>query len=277
MSSKTLLIVGGKGRMGQLFSTAFTERGHKVFIADRGDELSAEVLRAANVVLVSVAMQEAKDVIRAIAPRIEENALLCDINSLKTEICSIYRADCRGESLGLHPMFGPTVQNFSGQKIILCPVRQGPLASWLRRELAAMGFSLLESSAEGHDRIMAVVQVLIHFGKIVTAEALRRSGFSVAETTPFMSPIYQLELSVIGRLFAQDPALYAEIEMENPWSAEVRQHFANAALELNKVVDSNNRELFCKEFTQLKEYFADSSEEAMRLSDLIINSVMVKT
>ncbi|MFP6599281.1 MAG: prephenate dehydrogenase dimerization domain-containing protein, partial [Deltaproteobacteria bacterium] len=93
-----------------------------------------------------------------------------------------------------------------------------------------------ESDPLTHDRMMAVVQVLVHFNTMVTGEALRLSGASIQESLAFTSPIYRLELAFIGRLFAQQPELYGEILMRNPVGGEMRAHFLAAAKVVNEVV-----------------------------------------
>jgi len=115
---------------------------------------------------------------------------------------------------------------------------------------------------------------MIHFHTMIAGEALRLSGISISETLAFTSPIYMLELSVIGRLFAQNPDLYAEIEMSNPESENVRKLLLNAANDINNIISSNDREAFRTRFLQLREYFDDFTEEAMMLSDQIIETLM---
>ncbi len=267
------LIIGGAGKMGQLFTRTFRERGFQVKILEKGDAIGGELIREADIILLAVPMEAATQVAEAISPLVRQDALLCDINSLKEEICDVFRERCPGETLGLHPMFGPTVRSFRRQKVVLCPVRSGNRSAWFRTELGRMGFELIETEPKQHDRMMALIQVLIHFSTIVTGEALKRTGVPVEDTLPFTSPIYRLELTTIGRLFAQEPELYAEIEMRNPWSDEVLRHFVDAAEDLRKLVVEKNRKAFSDQFRTIRGYFSGFSEEAMNLSDMIIETL----
>ena len=88
-------------------------------------------------------MRHAADVVRQVAPHVRADALLCDINSLKAEICAIYGATPTAETVGLHPMFGPTVSSMRRQKVVVCPIRSGPRAKWFLGELAALGAELV--------------------------------------------------------------------------------------------------------------------------------------
>jgi prephenate dehydrogenase len=214
-------------------------------------------------------------VIATLAPLTREDALLCDVNSLKREACAAL-AQSRGEALGLHPMFGPTVEQLRRQKIVVCDVKPGPMSLWLRGELALMGAELVEASPDEHDRMMAVVQVLTHFGIMTMGRALTRSGVPLADTLRFMSPIYRLEVSMVGRLFAQQAELYQEIVMKNPEAQHFLQLFVDEATRLAQVIGALDRDDFVARFHETSAYFADFSQEAMALSDRIIATLMAR-
>lgn len=270
-----ILIVGGAGRMGRLFDRAFSARGHIVDAYDVDDSRVLEAVAGdADVVIVSVPMDRATAMVERLGPIVRPDALLCDFNSLKSEICDALGRTCGGEAVGLHPMFGPSVRSLRRQKVVVCPVRSGPRAAWLRSELGRMGLELIETEPSTHDRMMAVVQVLVHFRTLVMGDALRRVGVGIDESLRFTSPIYRLELAFCGRLFAQDPNLYAEIEMQNPFGAEVRQAFVDSAAALRDLADRGDRDAFCRSFEATATYFDHFGPEAMKLSDLIIEALV---
>lgn len=275
-SPRRILILGGRGLMGRLFCPAFAQRGHDVTVLDKGDVLDPHAIARADVVMLAVPMALAADLARQVGPHLRPDALLCDINSLKQEVCEAFAETCAGESLGTHPMFGPTVQTMRRQKMVFCPVRTGPMATWLIEELGQMGLELIETSPSTHDRMMAVVQVLVHFRTLVMGEALRQTGVSIAQSLAFTSPIYRLELAVVGRLFDQDPDLYAEIEMQNPYGDEVRQTFLGAARSMAEIVERRDREEFRDAFEAIRGYFDGFTAEAMALSDYIIEALVAR-
>jgi chorismate mutase/prephenate dehydrogenase len=271
-AARRIVIVGGKGRMGHRLGTEFTMRGHTVDVIDVDDDRDpGAVVAGADVVMIAVPMNDAVEVARRYAPLVRPDALMCDINSLKAEICAVMEAGCRGEVLGLHPMFGPTVHSLRRQKVVVCPGREGPLSHWLRGELVGIGVELVESNPEAHDRMMAVVQVLVHFSTIVMGEALRRCGVSVEDSLRFTSPIYRLELAFVGRLFAQNPDLYADIVATNPHSAGVREHFSEAVAAVEEAIRSDDRDRFRAIFAETASWFHGFGDEAMQLSDRIID------
>jgi chorismate mutase/prephenate dehydrogenase len=260
--------------MGARFASELAARGHAIDILEPGDPRpEAEVVAAADIVMLAVPMRLAAARATALGPHVRPDALLCDINSLKVEVCAAAASASRGEVLGLHPMFGPSVHTLDRQKLVVCRVRDGQITNDFLAELAALGLALFESTPEIHDRMMAVVQVLTHFRTLVMGEALRRVGVGIEESLDYTSPIYRLELAVVGRLFVQDPDLYAEIEMQNPFGDEVRKAFRDAATDVSALIETADREGFRTMFAGVRSYFGPFGEEAHELSDSVIDLV----
>ena len=272
--TRRLLIVGGRGKMGKLFARMFRRRGHNIDILDRGEPYEQMRIERADVILVAVPMMEAEAVAAELCPLVRPDAVLCDINSLKKRVCDVLAKHSHGQSIGTHPMFGPTVKSFRRQKIVVCPVQPGPMVEWLKRELGQMGAEIIETDAETHDQMMGIVQVLTHFGIMVMAGALRKTDLTLDQTLEFMSPIYRLEVSIVGRLFSQSPELYREILMCNPFSDQISSLFVEQAEELSAILSGQDRSAFVQYFKDTASYFSDFSMEAMMLTDEIIERIM---
>ncbi len=271
---KCLLIVGGAGRMGSRFGAEFKRRGHRVLVLELGEPVSAELVARADCVMLAVPMGQVLQVAGIVAPLVRPDALLVDINSLKQDVCRVMAEHCRGEVLGTHPMFGATVSTLRRQKVVLCPVRRGPLSEWFIAELGSLGLETVESDSQVHDRMMARVQALTHFSKLALGEAWRRGGIAIEETLGFVSPIYRLELAMVGRLFAQDPELYAEIEMENPWASAVRGDLVAAVGEVHALLSRGDRAGFSAFFARIRDYLRGFSDEALALSDRVVDDLV---
>lgn len=276
LRSRKVCLIGGDGGMGRLFHRLLRDRGHEVVVLEKGDDLrTAPAVSDSEIVIVAVPMAAACEVVRTVAPRIGADALLCDINSLKRDVCREMEATS-AQAIGLHPMFGPSVQSFRGQKVVVCDVRSGPLASEFVGELAALGAEIVESDPTTHDRMMAVVQVLVHFSTIVMGEALRRTGTEIQDSLRFTSPIYRLELAVVGRIFTQNADLYGEILMSNPFGEGMRTAYVEAAADIARIVAEGDRNQFIEEFDAISEWFRDFGPEAMSLSDYIIQALVAR-
>jgi len=269
------LIVGGNGGMGKLFHKLFVSCGHNVEISDIEDnaEQRHKKVAEADIIILAVNMKNACEVAKDLCPHVRENALLMDINSLKTDICKVL-TNCPGEALGTHPMFGPTTSSLRRQKMVLCPIKPGPLSEWITNEFGHLGLELIQAEPDTHDKIMSIIQVLVHFKTLSMGYALSQCGVSIDETLKYTSPIYQLELTVIGRLFAQRPELYAEIEMSNPHGDFIRQILIKSITHLEKTINSNDKETFNDLFASIAEYFSGFQEKALESSDKLIEHLI---
>ena len=156
-----------------------------------------------------------------IAPLLARNQLLCDFTSLKVKPIEAMLKS-KANVVGLHPMFGPTVSSLKSQTIIVCPAR---VEEHLLDRLVAIfrneGARCTMTTPEEHDKMMAVVQGLTHYVTLCMADSIRRLGMDIEATQEFTSPVYQIELSLVGRLLSQDPDLYADILQQNPYVPEV--------------------------------------------------------
>lgn len=268
------LVVGGDGGMGRLLVHALHRRGHEVSVLEATDGDRAERIGAADVIGVAVPMRSCLSVVREVQAAARPDALVFDVNSLKTEVCAAYADRPTGEAIGLHPMFGPTVASWRRQKVVVCPVRPGPRAAILLEDLRVLGADLVEATPEEHDRMMGLVQVVTHFRTIATGLALSASGTSLARSLEFTSPIYRLELAFVGRLFAQDPDLYASILFDNPDGDRVRTLLAEATARLDRIVATRDRAAFVLEFRQASDWFASFAGEALATSDRLIAALV---
>ena len=163
-------------------------------------------------------------------------------------------------------MFGPFVPGLKDEKVIACRNAESAGVDWLLKRLASAGCQLHETSPEHHDRMMAYIQVLVHFNKMVIARALMEKDNDFLETLDFTSPIYRLELAMIARMFAQTPDLYAHIQTDNPFAEEMRNCFVRHAQELSTCLNAKQTGVVQQLFSEAMEYFHGFSEEGLKLS-----------
>lgn len=275
---KTVAIVGGRGGMGGRLAELFRGLGHQVLIADLGTALTpVEAAKAAQVTIVSVPIAATLSVIDEVGPHVPADGLLMDVTSLKqAPLARMLRASA-ASVVGAHPMFGPGVHTFQGQRVVLCPGRGDAWLGWLERALQASGLVISRASAEEHDRAMALVQVLTHFQTQVLGLTLAELGRPLAESLRFTSPAYLIELYVAARHFAQDPALYGPIEMENPLTPEVTQAFARAAERLRTLLLARDQAGFARVFEEVRAFFGEFSREATIQGDHLIDRLIERS
>lgn len=278
LQSRTVAIIGGKGGMGRCFASIFSMLGHEVLIVDTDTTLSGpEAAARADVVVLAVNIESTLDVIKSIAPACRPETLLTDLTSIKQAPVQAMLDDSCCSVIGAHPLFGPTLHSLQGQRMVLTPARNvGAIdwQAWLVDMLSAAGLTVLESTPEAHDRAMAVVQVLTHYSTEVLGRTMQKLDVSVQETLQFTSPIYQMELLMTARHFAQSADLYASIEMSNPNHDEVMRTFREAANELHEAVSSGNREAFHQLFNEVGTFFGPFSKTALEQSSFLIDRLV---
>ncbi len=272
---KTVAILGGKGGMGRALHRLFADLGHPVLVVDLDTRLTAvEAAKMADVVVVSVPIRATEEVIRAVGPHLREDALLMDVTSLKQAPVAAMLASTKASVVGTHPMFGPGVHTFTGQRVVLCRARGDAWFEWVRRNLAARGLVVNEAEPAQHDRIMSVVQVLLHYQTQVLGLTLSRLDVSLEETLAFTSPAYLLEAYVAARHFAQSPDLYGPIEMLNPETSKVTDAFEAAAREVGAILGAGDQARFDGVFDEVRAYFGDFTEEALEQSGFLIDRLV---
>lgn len=272
---KLIAIIGGEGGMGRSLRTLFSDLGHDVRSADLETELRpADAAAMGDVVIISVPIRETRAVIQQLGPLVRKDALLMDVTSIKTDPMQAMLASTEASVLGTHPMFGPGVNTYQGQRVVICPGRGSEWLEWVRQMFTARGLVITEATPEQHDSIMAIVQVLHHFKTQVLGLALSRAGTPLEETLRFTSPAYLLETYVTGRHFAQSPDLYGPIEMLNPDSSRVIDVFREAATDLAETIAAGDQDAFDQVFARVRTFFGSFSQEALEQSGFLIDRLV---
>jgi prephenate dehydrogenase len=109
---------------------------------------------------------------------------------------------------------------------------------------------------------------------LAKAEAIRRTGADIAESLRFTSPIYRIEMGLVGRILAQDAGLYGDILQMNPAVPEVLARFEEAVLALREIVESGDADRFQEFFAANAAHYASYLESATEETDDLINHVV---
>jgi prephenate dehydrogenase len=121
---------------------------------------------------------------------------------------------------------------------------------------------------------MAVVQGLTHLVTLTVAGTMRRLGTTPAETGPFMSPVYQIEMGLVGRLLSQDPDLYGDILTGNPDVPRVLSACNESLAELSQIILARDTDGFRKVFARDARHFAGYAERAAAETDFLIAAMV---
>jgi prephenate dehydrogenase len=241
-----------------------------VYVSDVGTELSnRDVARRAEILFVSVPIRVAGEVLQEIEGELGDEKLVADLTSVKAPLVPIL-SRLRCEVLSLHPMFAPSVPTFVGQTCIACRIRAGHRADFVESLLTEAGMTIVGMDPDEHDRTMAVIQGLTHFQALAAAHCMMQMGFDPKKSGSVSSPVYRLRLAMIGRILAQDPRLYAEIQVYNPYIRGVLEHLQDSSGLLQRLVGNGDVDGLVAEFWKIQEAFGDFTEQAMRDSTAII-------
>jgi chorismate mutase / prephenate dehydrogenase len=270
-----ILIVGGAGNMGRFLSRWFTQADYEVRVLERGGWAQAPALAAGvDLCLLAVPIDVTPAVAKQIAPCLPRGCVLADICSLKTAPLAAMLEGYDGPVVGLHPLFGPATTTMDKQIVAVSPGRGMEACEWLLEQLTVWGNVLVETPAEEHDEIMGIVQALRHFATFAFGQFLHSRGVPISRTLELSSPIYRLELAMVGRLFAQDPALYAEIVLATPERLSLLKDYIQSLQQNLDMIERGDKAQFAARFGEIAEWFGPFSEQAMRESTFLVEKLV---
>ncbi|QDP00534.1 bifunctional chorismate mutase/prephenate dehydrogenase [Thalassotalea sp. PS06] len=266
-----VVVIGGAGQLGAIFVDLFQRSGYQVETLEEDDWQQAEdILSGANLVIVAVPINVTEQVISKLT-FLDAKSILADITSIKSEPMTAMLNAHKGPVVGLHPMFGPGVTGMIKQTVIVCEGRDLLACEWFMQQLQVWGAELKYYSAAEHDETMAMVQVMRHFSTISYGYHLMQEGSDLQRLLDMSSPIYRLELAMVGRLFAQDKQLYADIIFSNSNNVAVMKRYAQRFLTLLSAVECQDKALFLQTFTEVSEWFGDYAQSFLQESQQLLN------
>ncbi len=264
-------VVGGGGQLGRRFVGALAESGYEVAVLERDDwARAAEIVAGAGLVLVAVPIHATEEVIRALPP-LPAHCLLADLTSVKAAPMRAMLEAHAGPVLGLHPMFGPDVLTFAGEVTAYCPGRGSEEETgWLLEQLRRWGLRLHEVTPEGHDRLMGLIQAMRHASAYTYGLNLSRERPALGDLLALSSPIYRLELMMVGRLFAQNGDLYYDIIHSQKENLDLLRRYHQTLAEVIALLERDDRAAFLAHFEAVREFFGPLGEQFLRESRVLL-------
>lgn len=199
-----------------------------------------------------------------------QDCILCDLTSIKHKPLEAMMKVHQGPVVGLHPMFGPDVPSLAKQVIVHCEGRGAEQYQWLLDQFAIWGASLCPMDAEQHDNGMTLIQALRHFTSFAYGLHLSQENPDIDTLLKLSSPIYRLELAMVGRLFAQDPELYGDIILSSDQNIEMIKRFHQRFGEALSLLDNKDKSNFVEQFNGVSDWFGDYSKQFMTESQNLL-------
>ena len=160
----------------------------------------------------------------------------------------------KGIILGTHPVFGPGAKSLANQNFVLTPTNKEEeiLAGKTRLYLEERGANVAIMTPQEHDRMMTVVLGLGHFIAIVSADTLL--GFeNFQEMKKIGGTTFKLLYTLIASVIAEDPELYASLQMSFPNIKEVESLFQSQAKIWADMVNNDDKQGFARKMNTLRE------------------------
>lgn len=270
-AAETVLVVGGRGRMGRWFGRFFGSQGHAVRVLDRnpddGELADAGTLAAglegATLALIAVPMEQVAESLDEIAAA-GFGGTVCEIASLKGHLApALARARAAGLAVtSIHPMFGPGVRTLAGRVICLCDCgvpRATEHVAGLFRDTAA---TLVPLSIERHDEIAAYVLGLSHLSNLVFARALAQSGLALGELSAVGSSTFQAQLATTAAVAGESPELYFAIQKLNAATPRVHAGLARAVEEITRWIAEGRLDAFAEAMAEARRWLEAGAPRA---------------
>ena len=260
-----VVVIGGAGALGKVFVGLFERSGYQVTVVEQEDWQSGDAhqtLSQAALVIVAVPINVTEHVIAQLT-MLPEDCILADITSIKDKPLKAMLEAHQGPVVGLHPMFGPDAPGMIKQVVVVCDGRQQQRYRWLIDQMRIWGATIHQSTSQEHDKAMAYIQVMRHFNTFVYGAHLKGENPDLESLTMFSSPIYRLELAMVGRLFAQAPALYADIIFNNPDNfALLRRFYDRFGLALT-LLEQGDKDAFIAQFSDIGQWFGEYAKTCL--------------
>lgn len=254
-----IAIIGGRGKMGQLFANFFKSRGHNIHIIGRQTENFSQLIRLSDVIILSVPLLAVEGYLTVLRE--------CDLyNKVVINFASNMSVGFEQlKSLGcttccMHAMFGPDIVDFANQNIIVAPKVDHPKLSELIYSLLDASANVSYSTPEYHDKMMAVVQALSQFSSIALAHTISQERLDVSELKRFSTVTFRSNLYTIERILKQPAELWSAIQFQNQDFFGILDTYREAVRTYAGFVEKKDESGFQRSFENIYSHFTDTRQ-----------------
>ena len=266
-----IAIIGGSGKMGRWLANFLLKAGREVIITGRNrrklleakQQLGVEVatnveaVKKADVILLSVPIDDFEEVIKQICPYIHPEQIIIDITSIKESPVEIMHKHIkRGLTLGVHPMFGPGARDITNQNFVLTPTnkKERALAQKVREYLETRGARVTVMTPHQHDEMMSVILGLSHFIAIVSADTLLSLN-KLKLMRSISGSTYKVWLTLVASVISENPEFCASLQMNLPSGGKVNRLFQSRFEAWADLVENKDRRKFIRRMNMLRNRF----------------------
>ena len=263
LDGKTVLVVGGSGRMGRWACRFLSNRGASIKVIDPRGELDGyenvtslpEHAKKADIVVIASPLGTIADDLKAVIEA-GPDGLVFDVSSIKSHIVGFLReANLRGIRIAsIHPMFGPTAPSPKGRNVLICDFGSDDASKEVYELFSSWGARTIMIELDEHDRLMAYILGLAHLSALMFAGTARRSGEKMAGLREVQGPTFDKLSSVSREVASESRRVYHDIQSLNPNSRQMIAAMEDAFRELKIAALDPDPKRFAKIVDADREY-----------------------
>jgi prephenate dehydrogenase len=215
----------------------------KVFTPEKSVDdvlfFSREEAAQCDVVVFAVPIRAYEDALKETVPLMKKEGIIVDVATVKMHTVALLKKYSNGRPyIATHPMFGPESyqkrsKNVSGFRVVvtehtLPPSTYGIFLDFLR----ACSFTIVEMTAESHDKQLAETLFLTHFvGQIVTRAGFVRTDIDTVSFGFLMDAVDSVK---------NDTQLFRDVFQYNPHCKKVLERFSVSKDEVTALLGKNS-------------------------------------
>ena len=266
---RTVLIIGGAGRMGIWLAHFLLSQDFDIEIADPveagGDWTQISDWKESSLdqdmIVVATPLRKSNEILEELAKR-KPKGIVFDIGSLKTPLRTGLKALHQAGVLAtsIHPMFGPNTDLLSGCHVIFVDIGVPEATRQARELFSSTMVDQIQMDLESHDRLIAYILGLSHALNIAFFTALAESGEAAPRLAKLSSTTFNAQLEVARLVAGDNPDLYYEIQSLNDYGSESLSALLYAVERIRSVVREGDGEAFMSMMQRGQDYLAGVGE-----------------
>lgn len=270
---KSVLVVGGSGRLGTWLSNFFIDSGHRVSVVDLVPpsfqcNFSIKLDENANVydiIVLATPIRASIRILEQLCTLKLFNPTIFDVSSIKAPVQkSLLKLKSKGLRVtSLHPMFGPTVRLLFGHHLIRTSLGCSEADAIVDEIFSGTSLKVLDMSIRDHDYVISLLLGLCHIVNIAFVHTLNKSEVPISSLQQFSSPTFSHLLKIATAVLNENHHLYFEIQALNPFSKTMYQHHLKALSELTKAIESLDEDRFVEIMKSGHDYLCQRSKKEL--------------
>jgi 3-deoxy-7-phosphoheptulonate synthase len=238
----------GFGRFGEFWADCLKDFGQVLVydVKDVSKKIRSRRIRptglqevaAADMLFLLMPISRMENCCKTVSSLLSKKTLVIDGCSVKVGPLAIMKKYLPEKQpfISSHPLFGPNSVNKTGltrQKYVICDSRC-PKGRKMQFEklLRKMKLTVIHTTAQKHDRMMAGSQTLIHFlGRALSPLHL--------ESSPISTPNYEALLEISKIVKENSWQLFLDMQKYNPYAEKARQKLISAVQHVQDVIMSS--------------------------------------